>query len=131
MYCMSDKVQFTQYINPFGRQHGGDEETTWSHVARTVSPSISSHDLISFRLRALTLECNWEQAFYSKIDHIPKPIGLISGEDGGQSSFDQKDLKSWEEIDGKTVCATCDQVLPCLSCVVCQRDEYIEYIVIS
>ena len=58
----------------------------------TIEPSISSHDLINFRLRASTLECNREQAFCSKIDHIPKFTRLRSGEDGGQSSFDQKDL---------------------------------------
>ena len=45
----------------------------------TVSLSISSRDLINFRLRASSLECDWEQAFCSKIDHIPKSIGLRSG----------------------------------------------------
>ena len=77
----------------------------------TDSFTIDFFYLINFRLRASTLECG-EQAFCSKINHIPKSIGLRSGEDGGQSFFDQKDLKLWEEIDGKTVRATCDQVIP-------------------
>ena len=41
-----------------------------------------------------TFECDTVQAFLSKIDHIPKSIGLRSGgKEGGQSSFDKKGLK--------------------------------------
>ena len=36
------------------------------------------------------------------------------------------DLKLWEEIDGETVRATCDQVLPLLRRVVRQKAGYIE-----
>ena len=43
---------------------------TWSQVARTVSPSISFHDLINFRLRALILECDWEHWQYPKVHRI-------------------------------------------------------------
>ena len=103
---------------PFWRTTWRRRGMTWSQAAQTVTPSISFHELINFLLRSSTLEGDWEQASCSKIDYIPKFIGLRSGEDGGQSSFDQKDLKSWEEIDGETVCATCDQFilrLPLLS----------------
>ena len=111
---------------PFWRATRRRRGMTWSHVVRTVFPSISFPYLINFRLRASTLECDWEQAFWSKIDHIPRSVGLRSGEDGGQSSFVQKDLKSWEEIDGETVRATCDQVIPRLRRIVRHKGGYIE-----
>ena len=82
---------------PFSRTTRRRRGRTWLQVARTVSPSISSHDLINFCLRTSTLECDWEQAFCFKIDHIPKSIWLRSGEDGDQSFFHQKDLKSRKE----------------------------------
>ena len=99
---------------------------TWSQVARTDSPLISSHDLINFHLRASTLEYDLEQAFCFKIVHIPKYTELRDGEDGGQSFFILKDLKSWDEIDGETVRASCDQVMPRLHRVVRQKGGYIE-----
>ena len=38
----------------------------------------------------------------------------------------RKLIKSWEEIDGNTARATCDQVIPCLRRVFRQKCEYIE-----
>ena len=49
--------------------------------------------LFQFFFQFSTFEYDTAKAFLSKMDHIPKSIGLRSGEEGGQSSFDQKDLK--------------------------------------
>ena len=68
------------------------QEITWSHVAQTVSLSIFTQDSFNF-FNFSTFECDKVQAFLSKMDHIPKSIGLRSGEEGSQSSFDKKDLK--------------------------------------
>ena len=38
----------------------------------------------------------------------------------------RKLIQSWEEIDGNTVLATCDQIIPRLRRVVCQKGRYIE-----
>ena len=68
-------------------------EITWSHVARIVLLSIFAQDSFNFFFNFSTFECDTAQAFLSKMDHIPKSIELRSGEEGGQSFFDQKDLK--------------------------------------
>ena len=52
-----------------------------------------AQDSFNFFFNFSTFECDTAQAFLSKMDHIPKSIGLRSGEEGGQSFFDQKDLK--------------------------------------
>ena len=67
-------------------------EITWSHVARIVSLSIFAQDSFNFFFNFSTFECDTAQSFLSKMDHIPKSIELRSREEGGQSSFDQKDL---------------------------------------
>ena len=67
-------------------------EITWSHVAQIVSLSIFAQDSFNFFLNFSTFECDTAQVFLSKMDHIPKSIGLRSREEGGQSSFDQKDF---------------------------------------
>ena len=69
------------------------QEITWSHMAQIVWLSIFAQDSFNFFFNFSTFECDTAQAFLSKMDHIPKSIGLRSGEEGGQSSFDQKDLK--------------------------------------
>ena len=68
------------------------QEITWSHVAQTVSLSIFTQDSFNF-FNFSTFECDTVQAFLSKMDHIPKSIGLRSGKEGGQSSFHKKELK--------------------------------------
>ena len=55
----------------------------WSHVARIVSLSIFAQDSFNFFFNFSTFECDTAQAFLSKMDHIPKSIGLRSGEEGG------------------------------------------------
>ena len=57
------------------------------------SLSIFTQDSFKFFFNFSTFECDTAQVFLSKMDNIPKSIGLRSGEEGGQSSFDQKDLK--------------------------------------
>ena len=52
-----------------------------------------TQDSFNFFFNFSTFECDTAQAFLSKMDHISKSIGLRLGEEGGQSSFDQKDLK--------------------------------------
>ena len=66
---------------------------TWAHVARKVSASISSQHLSKARLSASVFLWEITQAFCSNGDHAPKSIGFKSGEDGGQSSFDQNPSK--------------------------------------
>ena len=62
-------------------------EITWSHVARIVSLSIFAQDSFNFFFNFSTFECDTAQAFLSKMNHIPKSIGLRSGEEGRQSSL--------------------------------------------
>ena len=67
-------------------------EITWSHVAQIVSLSNFAQDSFNF-FNFSTFECDTALAFFSKMYHIPKSIGLRLGEKGGHNSFDQKDLK--------------------------------------
>ena len=59
-------------------------EITLSHVARIVSVSIFAQDSFNFFFNFSTFECDKAQAFLSKMDHIPKSIGLRSGEEGAR-----------------------------------------------
>ena len=78
---------------PFSMITRRRQEITWSHVARVVSLSIFAQDSFNFFFNFSTFECDTAQFFLSKMDHIPKSIGLRSGKEGGQSSYDQKELK--------------------------------------
>ena len=99
---------------------------TWSQVARTVSPSISSHDFISF----------WSKEVWppTSPDLNRMDFGIwsileqkaCSQSHSSVEALKRKLVKSWEEIDGKTVSATCDQVIPHLRRVVRQMGGYIE-----
>ena len=59
-------------------------EITWSHVARIVSLSIFAQDSFNFFFNFSTFECDTAQAFLSKIDHIPKSIGLRQEKKGAR-----------------------------------------------
>ena len=111
---------------PFWRTIRRKRGMTWSQVARTVSPSISSHDF---------------KSFWSKELGPPSSPNLNPMDFGISSILEQKTcsqlhstvealklklIKSWEEIDGETVRATCDQVIPRLRRVVRQKGGNIE-----
>ena len=67
--------------------------TTCLQVACKVSLSISSQIFVKFFFKKSMLEHEAVQAFCSKIDHMPKFMGLRSRDEGAQSSLDQTDLK--------------------------------------
>ena len=58
-------------------------EITWLHMAQIVLLSIFAQDSFNF-FNFSTFECDTVQAFLSKMDHIPKSIGLRSGEKGAR-----------------------------------------------
>ena len=114
---MSDEIQFTQYIHTTRRRRG----MSWSQVARTVSLSISSHDFKSFWSKEL-----WPP---SSPDLNPMNFGIwsileqkaCSQSHSSVKALKWKLIKSWQEIEGETVSATCDQVIPRLRRVVRQK----------
>ena len=67
---------------PFSMITRRRREITWSHMARIVLLSIFAQDSFNFFLIFSTFECDTAQVFLSKMDHIPKSIGLKSGKEG-------------------------------------------------
>ena len=85
-------------------------EITWSHVARIVSLSIFALDSFNFFFNFSIFECDTVQAFLSKMDRIPRSIGLRSGEEGGQSTLSKISL----HLDGGP-CRSTVYILPLMN----------------